>query len=168
MGLAKGCTGKPLRATSPLQARTAAGAAAFASDSSKAATLFWAYVSDVRAGRWPSGSSDVLNDAALGPLPETPGSTHYPTGFEAWLRWREAVRRRKARSLARWRRSKDAEWGAQRAASATAVPLAVAERVVVGKFQALLSCHVSLLGSGLSLQHLPIVRNPKFVITLAR
>lgn len=74
-----------------------------------------------------------MNDAALGPLPETPSSVHYPTGFEAWLRWREAVRRRKARALARWRRSKSAEWGTQRAAGTTAVPLAVAERVVVGE-----------------------------------
>lgn len=120
-----------LPASSP-QARTEAGVAAFASDSSKAAALFWAYVADARAGRWPSGTSEVLNDAALGPLPETPGSAHYPTGFEAWLRWREAVRRRKARSLARWRRAKNAERGAALAAGASAVPLAVAERVVVG------------------------------------
>lgn len=126
----------PLRPASlssiPRQARTEAGVAAFASGSAKAAALFWSYVADTRAGRWPSGTSEVLNDAAIGPLPETPGSVHYPTGFEAWLRWREAVRRRKARSLARWRRAKNAERGAALAAGASAVPLAVAERVVIG------------------------------------
>jgi hypothetical protein len=113
-----------------LASRTASEAHSIVTDAARAASLFWLYVGDVRAGKWPTGSGDVLSDPAIAPLPVTTGSVHYPSGFEAWLRWREAVRRRKTRYLARWHRSKDVELASQRAADSVSVPVADVERVI--------------------------------------
>ncbi len=62
-----------------------------------AATLFWAYVAEARAGRWPTPAAAALltRPAPPGepPLPASAPTAQYPAGFDAWLLWREAARR---------------------------------------------------------------------------
>ena len=67
----------------------------FSSSTERAEALFWAFVGDARKGLWPSRMArDALEDPRVSPLPTSQRALEWPDGFEAWLQWREATRRR--------------------------------------------------------------------------
>jgi hypothetical protein len=91
--------------------------------------LFWTYVKDARSGKWPAplpsleAGAGAQHQQQPAPLPTSAGVDRYPLGFEAWLRWREASRRASARAVAAWKRDKDLEAAASRAAGSEVAPL---------------------------------------------
>ena len=100
-----------------LETKSAELAQSILTDPSASAELFALYVRDARTGRWPPAS----------PLP----SANLPEGFCAWLQWRETRRRDSAHSYDAWRRAKDLEAAAERAAAVEVAPLNVVRALVL-------------------------------------
>jgi hypothetical protein len=96
---------------------------AYSSSAQHSEKLFWAYVKDVRAKRWPASFSHES-------LPSSSGCETYPEGFESWLQWREAHRRLKEAKLKDWERTKRSQLIAQQVAKGSMAPIAAIERAV--------------------------------------